>query len=129
MAVIRFFLNGMCTSHRMHPANEHYCRFGCFGPACLDDLPHYLNCPIVNDIFYNCESADRLPIPDFPTPLHRLLWRWQLAYPSLRGIIKIAAFVKSYHSCRCLGELRHRPITSAFVRALRENLREKVIRD
>ena len=113
----------------MHAANEFYYRFGCFGPACLDDLPHYLNCPIVNYIFYNCESADRLPIPDLPTPLHRLLWRWQLAYPSLRGIIKIAAFVKSYHSCRCLGELRHRPITSAFVRALRENLREKVIRD
>jgi hypothetical protein len=128
MATIRFFLNGVCTSHRMHAPTEYYCRFGCFGPACLDDLPHYLHCPIVDEILFEIESADLRPIPHFPSPLHRSLWRWQLSHPSLRGIIKIAAFVKSFHACRSLPELKHKPITKSFTRALRDNLRENVMR-
>ena len=81
MATIRCFLNGVCTSHRMHTASDYYYRFGCFGPACLDDLPHYLNCPIVEDILLSFETADTRPVPLFPSPLHRSLWRWQALLP------------------------------------------------
>ena len=123
-----FFLNGVCTSHRMHAATEYYCRFGCFGPACLDDLRHYLHCPVVSESLFEIESAELLPIPHFPSHLHRSLWRWQLSHPSLRGIIKIAAFVKSFHACRSLPGLKNKPITETFTRALRDYLRENVMR-
>ena len=84
--------------------------------------------PIVSEILFEIESADLRPIPHFPSLLHRSLWRWQLSHPSLRGIIKIAAFVKAFHACRSLPELKHKPITKTFTRALRDNLRENVMR-
>ena len=42
MCVLKTYIGGWTTSHRMHESTRMHCIFGCRGEA--DDLQHYLNC-------------------------------------------------------------------------------------
>ena len=89
MCWLKTIANGWTTTHRMHEPIKWSCIFGCTDG--LDELSHYLSCPILLSVVRHCFST-----PFGPTILHRLCIR----SPSPQAAIMITTCFNIYHTLK-----------------------------
>ena len=114
LKILKTWLNGWVTSHRMHEDTLHNCLLGCSGQP--DSLAHYVQCP-------HLFALQRFLLQDCsPDPLIRL----GLIYPSVDTCKAISCTFSAYHAVKATIralQLNNATISSDFSsgHALRSN--------